>query len=298
MRWFAWALVAVICWGAWALIARLIGDSISPAQSQALSTIGLLPVMALLMFSVRKQNAGMNKGRGITLGCAAGILTCVGNIAYYYVLNSGTKASTVVPLTALYPLVTVLLALIFLQERLNKIQVAGVCLSIVAIYAFNIQREQGLLSKWLLLAFLPIVLWGVSGFAQKLSTNHVSGELSALSFLAVFVPIAIVILVMEPLKSNLPPRIWLLSAALGFCFAWGNFAILQAFANNGKASIIAPLGGLYPLISVPVAIVAFKEKLGIRETIGILTALLAIIALSLETRHPATQVSRPEPVLK
>jgi drug/metabolite transporter (DMT)-like permease len=141
-------------------------------------------------------------------------------------------------------------------------------------------------------------LWGVSGFAQKLSTNHISGELSALSFLAVFIPIALIILLVDPLRTNLPRRIWLLSAALGLCFAWGNFAILKAFANNGKASIIAPLGGLYPLISVPIALVAFREKLGVRETIGIVTALLAIIALSLETRHPATQVSRAEPVLK
>src|SRR5258705_5098801 len=194
MRWFVWALVAVICWGAWALIARLIGDAISPAQSQSLSTLGLLPVIALLIFPVRKQAAGTTKWRGVILGCAAGVLTCLGIIAYYYVLNSGTKAATVVPLTALYPLVTVLLALVFLHERLNKIQIAGVCLSLAAIYAFNIKEEQGVLSRWLMLALLAIILWGVSGFAQKLSTNHVSGELSALSFLGVFVPIAIIIL--------------------------------------------------------------------------------------------------------
>jgi drug/metabolite transporter (DMT)-like permease len=292
MTWLAWSIMAVVCWGVWALIARLVGDAISPAQSQALSTIGLLPVIVLLFFSTRKQEQRGSKLSGVALGFAAGVLTCIGNIAYYYLLNSGAKAATVVPLTALYPLVTVLLALLFLHERLNRLQLAGVCLSLVAIYTFNIQREEGLLSRSVLLALLPIMFWGVSGFVQKLSTNHVSGEVSAISFLGAFVPIAIILWAREPMPNALPSRIWLLSAALGFSFALGNFAILQAFANNGKASVIAPLAGLYPLVSVPIAIVAFREKVGVRETIGIVTALVAIIALSLETRQPTPQLSR------
>jgi uncharacterized membrane protein len=291
MTWLVWALVAVVCWGIWAVIARLIGNAISPEQSQALSTVGLLPVILLLIFSVRRQMRTTGRRRGLVLGFTAGVLTCIGNVAYYYVLNSGAKAATVVPLTALYPLVTVLLAVIFLRERLNKVQVGGVCLALAAIYAFNIQQEQGFRSAWLLVALLPIAFWGLSGFVQKVSTNYISGELSTLSFLIAFVPIALLILATEPVRVVISPRIWALSTALGFSFALGNFAILQAFAKNGKASVIAPLGGLYPLISIPIAIIAFQEKVGKREAIGIVMAVLAIIALSLETRAPAPQLS-------
>src|SRR5687767_1170898 len=99
MMWLLWALVAVICWGIWAVIARVIGSALSPAQSQALSTIGLLPVILLLTFSVRRQPQSGGKRQGIVLGVAAGVLACIGNVAYYYVLNSGAKAATVVPLT-------------------------------------------------------------------------------------------------------------------------------------------------------------------------------------------------------
>jgi uncharacterized membrane protein len=291
MRWLIWALIAVICWGIWALMSRLIGGALSPAQSQALSTIGLLPVTLLLIFSVRRQTPGAGKRRGLVLGFTAGVLTCVGNVAYYYVLNSGAKAATVVPLTALYPLVTVLLAVLFLNERLNKIQVAGVGLALAAIYAFNVQQESGFGSPWLLLALVPIGFWGWSGFVQKVSTNHISGELSTLSFLVAFVPIALVIFAYEPVRGEMPGRIWALSAGLGFFFALGNFAILQAFAKNGKASVIAPLGGLYPLISIPIAMVIFQEKVGPRETVGIALAVLAIIALSLETRTSAPHLT-------
>src|SRR5213594_1172892 len=125
-RWFLWTLLAVFCWGIWALVARLIGDALTPWHSQALSTIGIFPVMALLLTSIKSEKKASGRNRGLAWGIAAGLLTCVGNIGYYYVLNSGAKAATVVPLTALYPVVTVVLAFVFLRERLNKIQLAGV----------------------------------------------------------------------------------------------------------------------------------------------------------------------------
>jgi transporter family protein len=43
------------------------------------------------------------------------------------------KASVVGPLTSLFPLLTVILAMIFLKERMNRIQVAGVVLALAAI---------------------------------------------------------------------------------------------------------------------------------------------------------------------
>ena len=70
--------------------------------------------------------------------------------------------------------------------------------------------------------------------------------------------------------------------ALGLFFSLGNFTLLMAFASSGKASIIAPLAGLYPLVSVPVAIVFLGEKIGLRETAGIALALVSVAALSFE----------------
>jgi transporter family protein len=49
----------------------------------------------------------------------------------------GGKASVVSPVTALFPMVTVLLALIFLHERLGKVQWAGLALAFVAIYLLS-----------------------------------------------------------------------------------------------------------------------------------------------------------------
>jgi transporter family protein len=80
---------------------------------------------------------------------AGGAVSCIGNVFYYDILSRGGKAAMIVPLTALYPLTTVLLAMLLLKERLNRIQLSGVLISLLAIYLFNVQREEGFLSRWL-----------------------------------------------------------------------------------------------------------------------------------------------------
>ena len=180
-RWLVLTCLAVFLWGLWAIISKLIGESVTAAQSQALSTLGLIPVMIALGRSKHLTAAG-HRRRGILNAFLAGALTCAGNIAYYHALNVGGKASTVVPLTALYPLVTIVLAVVFLRERLNPVQQGGIGLSLGAIYLLNVGSLAGVMNSWLIYALLPIGLWGVSGLLQKISTNDISGELSALWF--------------------------------------------------------------------------------------------------------------------
>ncbi len=266
-------------------MAKLIGSALSGAHSQALSTLGILPVMVALGLLKKSPTTG-NRRRGIFYALAGGALSCVGNVVYYDIISRGGKAALIVPLTALYPLVTILMAMLLLQERLNRIQLAGVCVSLIAIYLFNVQSEEGFLSTWLVYALAPIALWGVAGFLQKLSTNHISGELSALWFLGAFVPFAVLFLAQEPLPAHIASLTWLCVIGQGFFLALGNFAVLVAFASQGKASVIAPLAALYPAVSVPIAIFFLGESIGGREAVGILLALASVAALSSETPAP------------
>jgi uncharacterized membrane protein len=280
-RWLIAAILAVLSWGVWAILSRFIGEAITAAQSQALSTLGLLPVMIVLAGS-RRLTATGHRRRGLLTAFAAGICGCAGNIAYYQALNMGEKASTVIPLTALYPLVTIALAVVLLRERINRVQLIGIVFSLTAIYLFNITSVQGVFSRWILFALLPILFWGLAGLLQKISTNHISGELSTLWFHAAFLPVALVILIMQPLQAQPTPRIWMLVTTLGLFFSLGNLAILAAFASGGKASIVAPLTALYPAVSIPLAIVFFSEKIGLREAAAIFIALLSVVALAWE----------------
>jgi uncharacterized membrane protein len=283
--WLRWCVLALLSWGVWAITGKLIGNALSGAHSQALSTLGILPIMFAIGVSNKTLKATGDRIRGIFFALASGAVSCLGNVVYYDALSRGGKAAIIIPLTMLYPLVTILLGILFLKERLNRIQFIGAIVSLVAIYFFNVPGEEGLLSRWLMLALLPIALWGAAGFLQKLSTNHISAESSTLWFLGAFIPFGVFFLVQEPLPAVITSKTWLLVVAQGFFLALGNLAVLAAFAHQGKASIVTPLTALYPVISVPIAIL-LGERIATREASGIALALVSVVALSYET--PAT----------
>jgi drug/metabolite transporter (DMT)-like permease len=293
-------MVAILSWGVWAILSRVLGDAVSAVHSQVLSTVGMVPIFLVMLPWVRAFRSGhaasdavssrLWRGRGLAF--AGGIVSCLGNVAYYQVLSSGQeKAITVVPLTALYPVVTILLAVLLLGERLNPLQSFGVVLSMTAIYLLNVQTDRDWLSIWLLATLVPIVLWGVTGFLQKVSTHDISGEASAVWFLLAFLVVAPLLLWYEPLIDTIAMRTWMITFVLGFMLAFGNYAILAAFAHHGKAAIITPLSGLYPLVSIPLAAWWFQERMGMQEAVGIMVSLLAVTCLSLETKSTSSETS-------
>jgi transporter family protein len=295
-RWIAWTLLTILSWGIWAVLSKLIGGSISDAHIQVISTVGVVPIV-LALSMLRDTAAVGSRPRGILLAIGSGIISCLGNIAYYEALHHA-KAATVIPLTALYPVVTVLLAVPLLKEQVNLLQWIGIGLSLAAIYLFNVPQEtaaeQGLASGWLLLPLAAVVLWGITALMQKVATNHISARSSAIWFLAAFIPVAGVLLLYYPLETGVKPSVWGLAMLMGFMLALGNLTILLAFSSGGKASIITPLAGLYPLVSIPIALVAFGERLGWRESLGIMLALVAVVMLSYQSEPDKTSVSTIE----
>jgi drug/metabolite transporter (DMT)-like permease len=280
-RWVFWTAATMTSWGVWAVLGKVIGDRLTGAQSQALSTVGIMPVVLALAWS--KDLAARPSGRrGMCYALAAGVVSGLGNVPFYDLLARGETAATAVSLTALYPVVTIALAAVLLDERVNRVQAVGLILALAAIYLFNVSEEGGILSGWLAYAFLPMALWGTAGFLSKLATAHLSGKRAALLLLIGFLLTNVGLLAYVKWPESVPLPLWGLVVALGFFLAFGNYTVVLAYAG-GKASVITPLAGLYPLVSVPVAVLLLDEKVGPRTAAGIGCALLAVLALSFET---------------
>ena len=128
--WALYALLCIVWWGVWGFLSKLGSDQISPQQLQILFTIGIIPpsilAWAQLGFKVETDR------RGAIYGIFNGIFTGLGMLAYYAALARG-QASIVGPFTALFPLLTIALAFVFLRERINHIQAAGMILALAAI---------------------------------------------------------------------------------------------------------------------------------------------------------------------
>ena len=289
-RWLLFALLTVLLWGGWGFASRKLGEALSAEQTLVISTLAMLPVMGVL--AIRKSPSPGWAARGSLVALTGGLFGGIGNLAFYRLLNAGEKAATTVPLTALYPVVTVVLAVLFLRERVSPVQVVGIGLACAAIYFFNVGRDTAFLNRWLAFALLPLALWGIAALLQKISTRDVLADRSCLWFLIGYLPVVIFVALTSPMKGNLPQHVWFWALALGLALGLGNLTVLAAYAGDGKASIITPLSGLYPVVTVPLAIVFLGEKVGPREWIGIGLTLMAVVALSYE--RPETQKSKPQ----
>ncbi|WP_332367578.1 EamA family transporter [Spirosoma telluris] len=63
----------------------------------------------------------------------------------------------------------------------------------------------------------------------------------------------------------------------------GNIAVYQAFTSGGLAAIVIPVTNLYPLVTISIALLVFKEKLNWINAIGLLLAIPAVVMLSGES---------------
>jgi drug/metabolite transporter (DMT)-like permease len=282
-----WSLLTVLAWGVWGVLSKALAG-LTAEQQQAFSTVGMLPIMAILLVTPGWK-VGERRVRGAGVALAAGLLSCLGTIALYRALAAGEQASTAVTLTALYPLVAVVLAYLFLREKPAWWQWVGVVGSLVAIYLLTIGKDFATVPRELVFAVAPILLWGASAVVTKLAVRDVSAEAAAFWFLATCVPLSAVLVAVEPMRWELSSREWLAVAALGATYGLGNLTLLAAFRAGGKAAVVTPLCGMYPVATIPLAILFFDEKIDPAAWVGIGLALVSAAVLAYEkTPGPTT----------
>jgi transporter family protein len=134
--WMSLSVLTVFLCGLWGLESKFIVERISPLMNQVIFPLGFLPALIFVLFSknVRKASDPLRGGFWAFL---TGILGGTGNIAFCGSLASGGKAAVVVPLVGLTPLVTVILAALWLKESVTWIQIVGLVLALVSIYLLS-----------------------------------------------------------------------------------------------------------------------------------------------------------------
>ena len=137
-RWLAFSLLTILLWGAWGAVSKVSSDGVEANTNQIFFTFGLMPLILIVWRLPRNFANGEARRKGIAWAFLTGILGGTGNIAFFRALAMGGKASIVAPVTALFPLVTVILAVTLLHERIGTAQKAGLVLALIAIYLLSI----------------------------------------------------------------------------------------------------------------------------------------------------------------
>lgn len=127
MHWIIYAGVAILLWGINGLFMKLGTNRISARSMVIWVTAGFV---VLLPWMWKMTSLAGLSTKVLFVGLIAGAVNGLGNWAVFACLEKGAKASVAIPLTALYPLCTVALAMVFLRERPTSIQWIGIALAV------------------------------------------------------------------------------------------------------------------------------------------------------------------------
>jgi len=128
--WLFYSLLAIVAWGFWAFLPKVALTWLDPKSVFIYEALGGA-LTGLLGYIILRPELGFEI-RGIIPSILTGVAGFIGVLCFLYAIRTG-KVSIVAPLTALYPVVSLALAVLFFREKLNAVQVAGVFLAIVSV---------------------------------------------------------------------------------------------------------------------------------------------------------------------
>jgi bacterial/archaeal transporter family protein len=137
--WVFYAIVATLCWGVVGLLQKLGTNRVSSRSLLVWLVVGFAAMLPALWRNGDITGLGW---RVLLIGLLGGAANGLGSWALFEALERGAKASVAVPLTALYPLVTIVLARIFLAETLTLRQWAGIALAVAGGAMLSYETEQ------------------------------------------------------------------------------------------------------------------------------------------------------------
>ena len=131
MNWLSATFLSLFSFGLWGFFTKLTVLHIDSKSALVYQTLGVAVIGLLTLGLVNFRPA--TDVKGLSFAILTGVAYGVGCL-FYFVAASKGKIIHVVTLTALYPLITIILAYLLLKETISFKQMAGIGLAFVAFY--------------------------------------------------------------------------------------------------------------------------------------------------------------------
>ncbi len=207
----------------------------------------------------------------------------LGTICYYEALKIANRI-LVGTIASSFPIVTVILSLIFLGEKISFQQILAIVIIFVglllSVFNTKILNSKSFGSKGVLLAVITMLSWGAYFTFIKVPVEKVGWFWpNYISFL--IFPIIYIFMKIRKIKLEKPTlngalitlaisTILVRIAELSF-----NFGV-----SRGLVAIVAPISGANPTLFVILAFFFLKDPIKKQQIVGIITTLIGIVLLS------------------
>jgi uncharacterized membrane protein len=280
--WLFYAVITTVFWGIWGAFIEIPEKAGFPATlGYVVWSITMIPC-AIVALIIIKWKPETDK-RSLFFGMAAGLLGAGGQLILFEALRQG-PAYIVFPLISLFPVLTIILSVVFLKEHTNKKHWIGITLALAAaVFLANpkISGSETSGTSWLVLSVIVFLMWGLQAYVMKVGNNTMKAE-------SIFMYMTIGALVLSPfaiwMTDFSQPINWgfkgpYLAAIIHILNSVGALMLVYAL-RYGKAIIVVPLTGLSPVITIVLSLIIYSVMPGTILLAGLILAAISIVLLS------------------
>jgi drug/metabolite transporter (DMT)-like permease len=280
--WLVYALITTLFWGVWGAFIEIPEKAGFPATlGYVIWSLTMIPC-ALVALNIIHWKPETDK-RSVFLGMTVGFLGAGGQLILFQALREG-PAYVVFPLISLFPVLTIVLSVIFLKEKTNKRHWSGIIIALIAAVFLADPKFKSSTShqgSWLLLAVLIFIMWGLQAYVMKFSNNTMKAE-------SIFMYMCVSALLLAPVAFYMTnfshPINWgikgpYLAAGIQVLNSIGALTLVYAL-RHGNAIVVVPLTGLSPVITIILSLIIYAVMPGTVLLVGLILAVVAIFLLS------------------
>ncbi|UCH62486.1 MAG: DMT family transporter [Fidelibacterota bacterium] len=257
--WLLFAIITTLFWGVWGALIEIPEKAGFPATlGYSVWALTMIPC-SLVALKLINWKLEYDK-RSIFLGSMVGFLGAGGQLILFQALRTG-PAYLVFPIISLYPVVTIVLSVLFLNERAARRSWLGIVLALFAIILLSYQPPENSAGRgllWLFLAFFVFFFWGIQAYVMKFSHESMKAESIFFYMMATAVVLIPVALLMTDFTQDIN---WgfrgpYLAAMIQVLNAVGALMFVYA-VRFGKAIIVVPMTALAPVITIILSLIIY-----------------------------------------
>ena len=127
--WMLYAGFTILTWGVWGVFSKLASTYVRPRQTLLFQVVGVV-AFGLVVLSMERFHIEWSP-QGFGWSAAAGFVNFVGFLAFFAAVEKG-KVSTVIAMSSLYPVITIVLSVLFLHEKISSREGLGIACALLA----------------------------------------------------------------------------------------------------------------------------------------------------------------------
>lgn len=216
----------------------------------------------------------------------SGLATGASWLCYFRALGMG-DINKVVPIDKSSTILTILLALIFLQEAVTPLKGAGVILigagTFLMIEKKRTDEEKPIKKGWFIYAILSAVFASLTSVLGKVGIEGVESNLGTAIRTAVVLVMAWLIVFVKGKQHTLRaiPRSEMLFICLSGVATGASWLCYYKALQGGPASVVVPIDKLSIAVTVVFSFIVFKERLSKKALAGLLLIVAGTLMMAI-----------------